>query len=251
MNLWDEIYKLKNSGQNAVLCTVVQTSGSTPRKPGAKMLVFQDKSIKGSIGGGNLEQKCIEQALIQLEEQIATTYKYNLLKDLEMCCGGSVAVYFEPIMQTNNLHIFGAGHTGQALSKIAADMNFEVHLYDDRQDYLDQSKNSQIKKKLINFESDLQSIKTTPTSYVVIMTYSHAADRLILSHFVEKELAYLGMIGSQRKVIVTKKKLKEEQRATVKEIDRIDMPMGININAKTPEEIAVSIMAKLISIKNG
>ena len=168
-----------------------------------------------------------------------------------MCCGGRVGIYFEPIMKKNNLYIFGAGHTGKALAKIAANLDFEITLFDDRKEYLDQVDVKNIKVRQIDFAKGLKNIKTDDHTYVVIMTYSHPVDRQILSYFIDKNLAYLGMIGSQRKIIVTKKMLKDEQHGTVRQINNIDMPIGLNIKAEEPEEIAVSILAKLIEVKNG
>ncbi len=251
MNLFNEIENIRKGNEKAVLCIIVQTTGSTPRKVGAKMIVKEDGSIIGTIGGGNLEKKVIEQAIVQMGLKAPDTFKYNLVKDLEMCCGGSVAVYFEPIMKSNTLYIFGAGHTGKALAEIAATLDFEIIVFDDRNEYLESIKTKNVKTKLLDFRKGLEDLKTNAHTYVVIVTYSHPLDRQILSHFVDKKLAYLGMIGSKRKIAVTKKMLKDQNFATVKQIAKIDMPMGIEIKAETPEEIAVSILAKLIAVKNG
>jgi xanthine dehydrogenase accessory factor len=251
MNLWDEINTARKEGRKATVCTVVKTTGSTPRKVGAKMLVFEDGAISGSIGGGMLEKKCIDQALKQLVLGEPITCEYNLVKDLKMCCGGRVAIYFEPMLKNNILYIFGAGHTGQALAELAINQDFDICVFDDRPEYLEQVKMEGVETKLIDFSQDLSAIATNPNTYIVIMTYDHPTDRAILSVFAQKESAYLGMIGSQRKIIVTKKMLKNEQLASLGEIKKIDMPIGIPINAETPSEIAISVMAKLIEVKNG
>ncbi len=250
MNLFNEIENIRERGEQAILCIIVQTKGSTPRKVGAKMIVKEDGSILGTIGGGALEKKVIEQAIVQMKLNAPDTFKYNLVKDLEMCCGGSVAIYFEPIMKNNTLYIFGAGHTGKALAKIAVTLDFEVILFDDRIEYLENINVENVNTQILDFKKDLEKLNTDGQTYVAIMTYSHPLDRHILSHFIDKELAYLGMIGSKRKIAVTKKMLRDEKRATVKQISKIDMPMGIDINPEEPEEIAVSILAKLIAIKN-
>lgn len=249
--MFDEIVNITKEASGAVLCIVVQTKGSTPRKVGTKMIVKEDGSIVGTIGGGNLERNVIEQALIQLERHEANTFKYDLVKELEMCCGGSVAVYMEPIMKTKKLYIFGAGHTGEALADIASKLDFEITLFDDRKDYIAPIKNKDVKTQLIDFDKDLGSITIDDHTYIVIMTYSHPVDKQILSYYVDKDLAYLGMIGSQRKTEVAKKMLKNEQLGTTQQIKRIDMPIGVEINAESPMEIAVSILAKLIAVKNG
>ena len=251
MNFYKEIEKIQARDIQAVLCIIVQTKGSTPRKTGAKMIVFEDGSIFGTIGGGNLEQQAIKQALIQLKTDEAGTFKYNLVKDLEMCCGGMVAIYYEPIKKMQKLYIFGAGHTGEALAKMATLTDFEITLFDDRKDYLDKIEIQNAVTKHINFEKDLQKIKPNASSYIVIMTYSHDVDRQILARFADEDIAYLGMIGSQRKIAVAKKFLKSKQVATHAQIESIDMPIGLDINAKTPEEIAVSVLARLIMVRNG
>ncbi len=249
MNLFKAIQEIQARNEKAVLCFIVQTSGSTPRKIGAKMLVYADGKIRGTIGGGNLEKQVIKQALVQMKLGAATTLKYNLVKDLEMCCGGQIAIYFEPIMKKNELYIFGAGHTGEALAGMAIDLGFKVSLFDDRKEYLDQINIENVNLKLINFEKDLEEISTDDHSYVAIMTYSHPIDRDILSFFADKDLAFLGMIGSKRKIEVTKKMLKEKNIST-KLIDKINMPIGLNFKTDGPEEIAISILAKLIDVKN-
>lgn len=248
--LYHKIEEVRKRGKKAALCIIIQTKGSTPRKIGAKMLVYENASIAGSIGGGNLEKKVIEQAIIQMELNVPDTFKYNLVKELEMCCGGSVAVYIEPIMKINRLYIFGAGHTGEALARIALTLDFEVTLLDDRAEYIENINIKNLTAAVFDFKKDLAEIKTGDYTYIVIMTYSHPIDRQLLSYFVDKKLAYLGMIGSERKIMVAKKMLKEGAFASVKQIRKIDMPMGLNIKADGPEEIAVSILAKLIEVKN-
>jgi xanthine dehydrogenase accessory factor len=251
MNLLNEISKAGENKLNSVLCLVVQTSGSTPRKIGSKMLVYEDGSISGSIGGGNIEKKVIEQAIVQLQEGKPATFKYNLVKDLEMCCGGRMAIYFEPIMKKNKLYIFGAGHTGEALAKYAVNFKFDISLFDDRKEYLEKIKLDDVEKVECNFSKPLKGIECDAQTYVVIMTYNHQVDREVLSYFAGKELAYLGMIGSMRKIEVTKKMLRDEQKVTVQQINKIDMPIGIDIKVEEPEEIAISVLAKLIDVKNG
>ena len=248
--LYHKIEEVRKEGKIAALCIIIQTKGSTPRKIGAKMLVYENASISGSIGGGNLEKKVIEQALVQMKLSVPDTFKYNLVKELEMCCGGSVAVYIEPIMKINRLYIFGAGHTGEALARIALTINFDVTLLDDRAEYIENIKINNLTTTVFDFEKDLENLKIDANTYVVIMTYSHPVDRQLLSYFVDKKLAYLGMIGSERKVVVAKKMLKDGEFASVKQLQEIDMPMGLAIKANGPEEIAVSILAKLIEVKN-
>ena len=251
MNIYDEILKQSSNSDKAALCIIVQTKGSTPRKVGAKMIVKEDGSITGTIGGGNLEKKVIENALKQLNENEPKLYKHDLLHQHSMCCGGSVEVYIEPIQKMKKLYIFGAGHTGNALANLAKGLSFDTYVIDDRKEYLDEMKVEGVNKMNLDYKKVLPSLPFDNDTFIVIMTYEHAYDRDILAYCIKQPHAYLGMIGSKRKVEITKKMFKEGKLASKTELDAVDMPMGMNINADGPEEIAVSIMAKLISVKNG
>lgn len=250
MNLLKEIETIRNSGVKAVLCIIVQTKGSTPRKMGAKMIVKEDSSIIGTIGGGNLEKKVIENALHLIEKDEPKLFKHDLLHQHNMCCGGSVEIYIEPIKKMNKLYIFGAGHTGNALAKYAIDMDYEVYVIDDRAAYINDIIIEGVNKMNLDYKKVLPSLPFDVNTYIVIMTYEHAYDRDILSYCIKQPHAYLGMIGSERKVKLTKKMFIEGKLATKTALEKIDMPMGIDINAEGPDEIAISILAKLIAVKN-
>lgn len=250
MNLLKEIENIKRTNTKAVLCIIVQTKGSTPRKVGAKMIVREDGSILGTIGGGNLEKKVIENALQQIKKNEAKLYKHDLLHQHNMCCGGSVEIYIEPIQKMNKLYIFGAGHTGNALAKMANSMDFDIYVIDDRAAYIDDINIEGVNKMNLDYKQVLPTLPFDKNTYIVIMTYEHSYDRDILAHCIKQPHAYLGMIGSQRKVVLTKKMFEEANLATKKELETVDMPMGISINAEGPEEIAISILAKLIAVKN-
>lgn len=251
MNLLNEIERVRQSEKNGALCIIVQTKGSSPRKVGAKMIVTEDGNIIGTIGGGNLEKKVIENALNQIDKNEAKLYKHDLLHQHNMCCGGSVEIYIEPIQKMNKLYIFGAGHTGNALAKIASQMDFDIYVIDDRSTYLDGIEVDGINKLNLDYKKVLPTLPFDKKTYIVIMTYEHSHDRDILSYCIKKPNAYLGMIGSERKVKLTKKMFVEGKLATKAALEKVDMPMGININAEGPEEIAISILAKLIDVKNG
>jgi len=167
-----------------------------------------------------------------------------------MCCGGVVEIFIEPIVKTKRLFIFGAGHTGQALAKFANEAGFEVFLIDDRKEYINQCNVDAINKMNLEHLPALQALPFDKNTYVVITTYSHQIDRDILAYCVKKDWAYLGMIGSKRKVLMTKKMFIDSKIGNEEDLNKIHMPIGIDINAETPEEIAVSILAELISLKN-
>lgn len=245
-----EILSAQTSGLKAALCTIVKTEGSTPRKAGAKMIVYENGTVKDSVGGGAFEKKVIEEALIQIAANSPKLIKHDLHKQHKMCCGGSMEVFIEPIMKRKFLYIFGAGHTGRALAKLATDFDFEVSLIDDRKDQLDLLDAEAVTKLNLLHSEILPTLLLNENSYVIIMTYDHDYDREILAYCLKYQLAYLGMIGSRRKVIMTKKRFIDKDIATHDDLSKVDMPMGIDINATSPKEIAISILAKLIQVKN-
>ena len=270
-SVYENIVDAQKQNINVALCTILTTKGSTPRKVGAKMLVYEDGSICNTIGGGDLEKKVIENALSVLKKREAKVFKHDLLNQHDMCCGGTVEIFIEPILKKNKLYIFGAGHTGQALAKYATSFDFEVFLIDDRKEYLRNTHPQPLpeggehtKIVLPNWEETVgvvnkmnlphqQALPLLPFDeqvFICIMTYSHPMDREILAFCIKKPFAYLGMIGSHRKVEMTKKMFVDAGVGTKEDLDKIDMPMGIDILAEGPDEIAISILAKLIEMKN-
>lgn len=240
---------LKNKKKSAI-CIVVDTKGSSPRKIGAKMTVFSNGSILGTIGGGNLEKSVINNAIEQINRNEAKLFKHDLLHQHNMCCGGQVYIYIEPVMEKKNLFIFGAGHTAKALAELAIKLDFEIYIIDNRKDYINAINIEGINKMNVPYTSALPALPFDENSFITIMTYEHSYDRDILAHCLKQNFAYLGMIGSKRKVELTKKMFLESKIATIEQLNKVDMPMGININAEGPEEIAISIISILIAIKN-
>lgn len=249
-NIFEKIADAQRINADVALCIIVSTKGSTPREEGAKMLVYPNGKIFGTIGGGDLEKKVIVNALHVLKTKKPTTFKHDLLHMHNMCCGGSVEIYIEPIMKKNKLYIFGAGHTGLALAKQALHFNFETVIVDDRKEYIDEINLEGINKLNMHYTLALPLLPFDENTFVAIMTYSHPYDRDILSYCIKKPFAYLGMIGSRRKVEMTKKMFADAGIGTMDELEKIDMPMGIDIGAEDPEEIAISILAKMIEVKN-
>lgn len=214
------------------------------------MIVYEDGSIAGSIGGGDLEKKVIENALTVIKTGKPTVSKHDLLHQHGMCCGGIVEIYIEPIMNKNKLYIFGAGHTGHALAKLASELDFEIVLIDDRAEYIDPINIEGVNKLKMQNDIALKLLPFDIYTYIAIVTYSHQLDRDILAYCVRQPHAYLGMIGSKRKILVTKKMFGEAEIGTEEDLEKINMPIGLDINAQTPEEIAVSILAEIIKVKN-
>ncbi|MCK6650606.1 MAG: XdhC family protein [Bacteroidia bacterium] len=251
MNSILDIAKIISTEKDDVaICIIISTKGSTPRKIGTKMIVTKSGKIYGTIGGGALEEKVIINALQVIDNKSASVFKHDLLHQHNMCCGGNVEIYIEPIMRKNKLYIFGAGHTGKFLAKYSLDADFEVVLIDDRKSYLDEILLDDINKMNLDFEHALKLLPFDNRTYIAIMTYDHAIDRQILAYCLHKPHAYIGMIGSLRKIELTKKKFIEAKLATPEQLAKVDMPIGIDIHSESPQEIAISIIATLIKIKN-
>lgn len=248
--LIEKIYELQRKGEQFAVCTIVRAKGSAPRRAGAKMIVRSDGTIIGTIGGGDLEKVVIQNALRQMSENCPALFRHDLLHEHSMCCGGTVEIFIEPVMKKNKLYIFGSGHTGQALAKYAANLDFEVYLIDDRKKYLDECAIAGVNKMHLDYRLALPLLPFDENTFICIMTYSHAIDRDILGFCVKKPSAYLGMIGSRRKVEITKKMFLQGGIGSMEELERVDMPMGLDIGAEGPDEIAVSILSKIISVKN-
>ncbi|MBN2175537.1 MAG: XdhC family protein [Bacteroidales bacterium] len=249
-DILENIRQIKASGKKAALCIIVETKGSSPRKPGSKMIVFEDKTIDGTIGGGSLELKVMEDATKVIGSGSPQKFSYNLDDDFGMHCGGYAEVYIEPILPDDQLYIFGAGHVGKALADLASKFGFEIILIDPREEILKGFEGKPYKFIQLDFVEAANEMKFGRTAYIVITTPKHKYDENVLALCAKKLSAYVGMIGSKNKVALAKKRFLEENILTQQEIDRVDMPIGIKFNAQTPEEIAVSILAKLIDVKN-
>ena len=249
-NIYEEILSITGNNLKAALCTIISTKGSTPRKTGTKMIVYEDSTISGTIGGGDLENKVIQNALNSIKQNKAQVFKHDLLYQHGMCCGGTVEIFIEPIMNKKKLYIFGAGHTGNALAKFASYMDFDIYLIDDRKEYIDSINIPQVNKMNLGFTTALNALPFDENVYIVILTYSHQIDRDILAYCIRKPFAYLGLIGSQRKIKMTEKIFLEREIGSEEDLKNVHAPIGIDINAETPEEIAVSILAEIIKVKN-
>ncbi len=252
MDIFGEIEKNLSEGRTFVLATIVQTAGSSPRQAGAKMIVYPDGKIFGTIGGGNFEKLVIEDSLKLFPEKKQTELKkYTFAQQgptaTGMCCGGEARVYMELHDKPKKLVIFGGGHVGKDIAKLAGDLDFKITVIDDRQEILD-GYGPEIETVLTD-DSYLENFPSLDThSYVVIVSRSHQCDRVIIEKALSYECAYIGMIGSQKKVSKMFESLKEAG-VSGDLIAKVRAPIGLDIGAEGPFEIAVSIVAELIAVK--
>lgn len=253
MNILSMIGDLENSAQRAALCIVVHVSGSTPRKPGAKMIVIDNHepqgNIVGSIGGGAIEHHIREQAIEVINANKPRLVQTSLRNELGMCCGGEMTVFIEPIARKAKLFCFGAGHIAQALCPLAAKVGFLVSVTDERKDLLNAPAFSTAQR----FDDMSRYVKRElifcDDTYVVIATHDHDLDQQTVENVLDAPFKYAALVGSQRKALMTKKRLLAKGFA-IDQINRIVCPAGLNIFAQTPEEIAVSIIAQMILVRN-
>jgi xanthine dehydrogenase accessory factor len=252
-DIYQEIVRIRAEGEEAALVTIVSATGSTPREEGAKMLVKADGSSLGTIGGGSLEAQVIEEAIKVIGQGKPKRLRISLTaKELEaegMLCGGELEVFIEPILTPPTLYIFGGGHISLPLAKMSKLLGFKIAVIDDRAEFANADRFPEADMTLADdFTKSLPKLKIDKSSYIVIVTRNHQYDDIVLEWAVGTKAKYIGMIGSKAKTkaifshLVAKGIAKEQ-------LDRVHAPIGLEINAQTPEEIAVSILAEIIMVR--
>jgi xanthine dehydrogenase accessory factor len=249
-SIFQDIADIEKTNKPAALCIVISTKGSSPRKAGSKMIVFEDGSITGTIGGGSIEKEVIEEARKVIISKNPFSKEYMLKNDVGMLCGGSMEVYIEPVERQQKLLVFGAGHIARTLVKFATELGFSITIVDERPGILDDPAFENCMKLNIIHNDAIEKIEFDSNTYIVIITHKHIHDAEILKLVCKKKNAYLGMIGSKPKVAEIKKEFIKEKILTAEQFDLIDSPIGIKLAANTPQEIAVCIIAKLIDVRN-
>jgi len=246
----EEILKIKEEGKSAALATIIGTKGSTPREVGAKMLILESGKILGTIGGGCLEAEVWQEAMKIIKEEKPRTVHFDLTgkkaEEIGMICGGVMDIYIEPVVPTPKVFIFGGGHISLFLAKICAMVGFQVAVIDDRPQFANKERFPEAGEVIAEeFPFALPKLKVNRSSYLVIVTRGHAYDQEVLEWAVGTEARYLGMIGSRRKIKTVYDNLAAKGIPPEK-FQRVHAPVGLNIGALTPEEIAVSIVAEMI-----
>ena len=242
-------------GEQAALVTIVATTGSTPQRVGAKMLVFVDGRTVGTIGGGCYENDAFWKARESIDTRRPQLVHYELSDDFAqesgLICGGQMDVYIEPIEPSPELFVIGAGHVGFHLARLAHQVGFRVHVVDDREKFANRERFPDAAEIVADDIPEWLERTTLPThAYVVIVTRGHTNDLEALRALAARELRYLGLIGSRAKVA----RIYDELLAGGTPADalkNVHAPIGLDIGAVTPQEIAVSILAELVAVKHG
>jgi xanthine dehydrogenase accessory factor len=248
--IFNDLKSVIEQGIPAVLCIVTGTTGSTPRKARSKMLVFQDGTIKGTVGGGGVEFQAIQEALNIICSGTPFSKRFHLEDDLKMHCGGTMEIYFEPIGCLPKLYIFGGGHIGKALAGYATGLGFRPFVFDQREGIFEAWNMHGIETRIVDYSQVIDSLSFDQNTYIAIVTHKHDFDETVLLACLPHEFAYLGMIGSKRKVAEIRKNALETHNIAEAQLSKVDMPIGIPFAAETPAEIAISIIAKMIDVKN-
>jgi xanthine dehydrogenase accessory factor len=242
-------------GEPAALVTIVSTTGSTPQRIGAKMLVFGDGRIVGTIGGGCYENDAFGKARESIRTRKPQLVHYELDDDFAqetgLICGGQMDVYIEPIEPSPELYVIGAGHVGFHLARLAEEVGFNVHVVDDREKFANAERFPTAAEIVVeDIPAWIARANLPPHAYAVIVTRGHTNDLEALRALAPRELRYLGLIGSRAKVARIYEELSKD-RMSAEALRRVHAPIGLDIGAVTPQEIAVSILAELIAVKHG
>jgi len=243
------------SGERAALVTVVATEGSTPQKAGAKMLVHADGRIVGTIGGGCLEAEMTWRAREAIENRRVQLVSYDLTPEQAgedgLVCGGRMQIFIEPIEGTPTLCLFGAGHVAQPLARMAKAVGFRVEVADDRVKFANPERFPEADLIVVeDFPSAARRMTLGPDSYAIIVTRGHRSDGEALAATVGRGLRFVGLLGSKPKVVHIFSALRENGVST-EELAKVHAPLGLEIGAQTPEEIAVSILAEMVAVRRG
>jgi xanthine dehydrogenase accessory factor len=251
LEIYEEIARILQKGERGALATVISVEGSTPRKTGAKMLVRDDGTFIGTIGGGMLEKQVLEQAvevISTMESRIIHVDLTETGKDKLMICGGKADIFLEPLMPRETLYLFGAGHISEKLAPMAKEIGFKLTIVDPRPNYNNFERFPGANLVLEEYKNARASLKIDEYSYIVIVTSGHTSDELCLEIALGSSAKYIGMVGSKKKVKEIKERLKQKGFSQQR-LDFVHAPIGLEINAETPAEIAVSIVAEIIMIK--
>jgi len=246
------LVEVLQNNKPAAVATVVRTRGASPREAGAKMLVYPDGSIVGSVGGGEMELRVIAAAKDALRDGKPRYLDMTLSNEQRgdpMICGGEMEIFVEPLTLAPTLVLVGAGHIGAAVAQLAKLNGFRVVVLDDRAEFVTPENFPHADERIAgDIAEKIRAIDITPQTYVVLVTRAHTLDAALLGAVVEKDAAYIGMLGSERRVLTVKNLLKQKGVSEAA-LARVHAPIGIPIQAETPQEIAVSIMAEIIQVK--
>lgn len=246
--------ELEAAGESAALCTIVREQGSVPRHAGSKMLVYPDGRFVGTVGGGEMESRVIRAAQAALRDGVTQLLSYQLANPAAGdpgVCGGEVEIFVEPIRPLPTVLIIGGGHVGRALVHLARWLGFRVALSDDRAEYCNEAWAPEAHEYWpVPVRELAEQYKFNTETYIVMPTRGVPLDVDALPHLLDKPHAYLGVIGSRRRWATALKRL-AAAGVPPERLTNVHAPMGLELKAETPEEIALSVMAEIIMLRRG
>jgi xanthine dehydrogenase accessory factor len=252
VDLFEEIVRLRQAGQRAALATIVHTNGSIPSYESSRMLVREDGSMAGTVGGGCVEAEVWAAAREVIRTEAPRKMVFNLNHEASydngLICGGTLEIFVEPILPQPMLYIFGGGHVSMALAAAAHTAGFGIGVIDDRPQFANQQRFPMAREIHASYEEAFAQLQPNAASYLVIVTRGHKDDLRVLRWAVGTQARYIGMIGSKRKVLSVYRAL-EQEGIPAEKFERVHAPVGLEIGALTPEEIAISITAELIAVR--
>jgi xanthine dehydrogenase accessory factor len=252
MDLFEEIVRMRRAGQRGALATIVHTNGSIPSYESSRMLVREDGSSAGTVGGGCVEADVWAAAKEVMQKEAPRKLVFHLNNeatyDNGLICGGTVEIFIEPILPQPIVYLFGGGHVSTAVAKAAQSAGFGVAVIDDREAFANAQRFPMAQEIYTSFDDAFAKLKPNSSSYLVIVTRGHKEDMRVLAWAVRTPARYVGMIGSKRKVLSVYRAL-EKEGYRMDEFQRVFAPMGLDIGALSPEEIALSIVAELVAVR--
>ncbi len=248
--VWAALIAASEAGETVALATVVGVEGSAPRHGGARMVVWPDGRIVGTIGGGTLEHRAVQQAISAMQAGKPRRFTVNLTRDLGMCCGGAMDVYIEPQKPVDHLYLFGAGHVGHAAARQATMLGFRVTVVDEREEWNSAERFPEAERVIADPRAYARGLDGAAQRWVFVTTHEHALDQDLVEILLPRDWAWIGLIGSKTKV----KRFFLRLRAAGMDPARFALlhsPVGIDIGAETPAEIAVSVAAEWVKVRRG
>lgn len=253
MDLYDEIVRLRSLGQKCAVATIVQVNGSIPSFESAKILVREDGSFMGTVGGGCVEAEVWNAAREVIETEKPRHLSFSLGQDAAydegLICGGQLNIFVEPVIPQPRAFIFGGGHVSKSISKVATLAGFSTSIVDNREAFANQERFPEAEATYAEeYEDVFPKLPVNSSSYIIIVTRGHRDDMRVLRWAVNTPAKYIAMIGSKRKTISVVHEL-EKEGIPREAFEKVFAPMGLEIGAEMPEEIAISVVAEMIAVR--
>jgi xanthine dehydrogenase accessory factor len=248
MVAYERLAQLVKQRTPAVLVTVVDARGSTPRKAGARMLVMADGTLEGTVGGGAVEHQARALCVEVLRTRQPRFVEVALGAELGMCCGGTMRLYLEPLLTDTPLVLLGGGHVAQACAQLMVGLGFSVHVADGREGYATPERFPAALQHLDGVEPrDLDALPFGPDAFVLVATHDHQLDQRLVEACLRRPARWLGMVGSQRKALKTRQRCLA-RGFQLADLERLVCPVGLALGAQTPAEIALSIASEAVAV---